>query len=364
MNVQIRQVAHRLVPVLVALVIFGVVLQLIGYDGLEVLESLLQGAVGSAGAATQSLRWSLPLIIMGVGTALSFRAGYFNVGGLGQFYLGAIGATLVSTNAEGWPPVVAIAASVVVAVLLGAAWSLVPGALRVFVGADEVITTIMANFIAQFLLLYLVTGPMKDLASPQAASTAPVPAALRISDSGGVSVVTLAITVLVVVGAWLLVRRTSYGVLSGIAGRNAVVLRWQGVGIARVGLATFALSGGLAGLAGALEILGPTGRLVSGLSPQIGNTAMLIALVGGMAVLGSLVAALFFGGLTAASLFLPIAVQIPASAIVVLNGFIAVLVTARTALRRRRRPAAAPPSGTVRGEALDPTARAIKEDAS
>ncbi|MCS5734363.1 ABC transporter permease [Herbiconiux daphne] len=344
MNPYVAVALRRLAPIVLALVLFAVLLQLIGYQGIEVLQDIFKGSVGTPNALVQTLRWTIPLVIIGLGAVVSFRSGFFNVGGLGQFYLGAIGATSVATAMPDGPPAVVVTLAVLAGIALGAVWSIVPGILRIVFGADEVITTIMANFVAQYLLLYLLAGPMMDRSSDtaQGAASAPIADDLRISTSNGLSPVTLGVTVAVIVIIWLLLARTSFGVLSGIAGRNGVMLRWQGVKVGRIGLVAFGLSGGLAGLAGALEIMGPSGKLVTGLSPQVGNNAMLVALVAGLAVFGSVAAALFFGALTAASLFLPVAAQLPASAIVVLNGFIAMLVTAQLRLphwaTRRRRP--------------------------
>lgn len=346
-------ILRRVAPIVAAVAIFVLVLQIAGFAGGDVVGAILKGSVGTPNALLQSLRWSIPLIIMGLGAVVSFRAGFFNVGGLGQFYLGAIGATAVAVGVPAdVPSWIAIPLAIAAGALLGMIWSLIPGILRVFFGADEVVTTIMANFIAQYLLLYLVSGPMMDRSSAtaQGAASAPVPEAFRISASNGISPVTIGILVLVVAGVAFLVLRTPFGVLSGIAGRNSAMLQWQGVKVRRIGLQSFALTGALAGLAGAMEILGPTGKLMQGISPQVGNNAMLVALVAGLAVTGTVVAAWFFGMLTAASLFLPIAVSLPASAIVVLNGIIAILVTAQVKLparwRRRATPSTAREEGT------------------
>ncbi|MDQ1130319.1 ABC transporter permease [Microbacterium sp. SORGH_AS_0888] len=350
MNGATLTVLRRVAPIVAAVAIFVVVLQIAGFAGGDVVGAIVKGSVGTPNALLQSLRWSIPLIIMGLGAVVSFRAGFFNVGGLGQFYLGAIGATAVAVGIPAAVPSwVAIPCAIAAGALMGMIWSLIPGILRVFFGADEVVTTIMANFIAQYLLLYLVSGPLMDRSSAtaQGAASPPIPEAFRISTSNGISPVTIGILVVVIAGVAFLILRTSFGVLSGIAGRNSAMLQWQGVKVRRIGLQAFALSGALAGLAGAMEILGPTGKLMQGISPQVGNNAMLVALVAGLSVAGTVFAAWFFAMLTAASLFLPIAVSLPASAIVVLNGIIAILVTAQVKLPRRwrrRRVAAAVPA--------------------
>jgi simple sugar transport system permease protein len=128
---------------------------------------------------------------------------------------------------------------------------------------------------------------------------------------------------------WVLVNRTSYGILSSLAGRNPVMAVWQGARLSQLGLSAFLISGALAGLAGSIELLGPNGRIVSHFQPTHGFTAVLIALVAGLSILGTAVVSLFFGGLAAASLYLPVIVGLPAAAIEVINASIALLITAR-----------------------------------
>ncbi|WP_159500256.1 ABC transporter permease [Microbacterium sp. 18062] len=344
MNRSIETVLRRLAPIVAAFAIFVIALQLTGFAGTDVIGAIIRGSVGTPNALLQSVRWSFPLMLVGLAALVSFRAGYFNVGGLGQFYLGAIAATAVSTSLPDAPPFVTIPLSLLAGIAAGALWSGFPGFLRVRYGADEVVTTIMANFIAQLLLAYLVSGPMMDRSSAtaQGAASPPVPEQFRISSSTGISPITIGLVVVAVVIIAFVINRTSFGILSGIAGRNGLMLAWQGIRVNRIGIQSFLISGGLAGLAGSMEILGPTGKLVTGISPQIGNNAILVALVAGLAVSGAIVSAFFFGALTAASLFLPVAVQLPASAIVVLNGIIAILVTAHVKLPALRRAVPSP----------------------
>ena len=136
--------------------------------------------------------------------------------------------------------------------------------------------------------------------------------------------------ILVGVLMWILVNRTAFGVLSSLAGRNPIMVVWQGARLSRLGIAGFVLGGALAGLAGTIEVLGPNGRLVSGFLPAHGFTAILIALVASLSITGTGIVALFFGGLAAASLYLPVLAGLPAAAIDIINAAIALFITART----------------------------------
>lgn len=322
--------------ILIALTLCGVIFAFAGYSVPLMFQSIAEGAFLRPGAWEQSLRWALPLFITAVGVGISFRAGYFNIGAQGQFYVGAIFAAFVGEWLAGAPAALVIPACLVAGVLGGALWGLWPGLLRLKSGTDEVITTLMGNFIAALLLVYVTSGPLKDPSgSGQQSSSRPLDAAYRISDSLGLSAPILGIAVAVGVVMWLLVNRTGFGVLAGLSGRNPTMVRWQGAKMWRLGLSSFVISGGLAGLAGAIELLGPNGRLASGFLPAHGFTAVLIALVAGLSVVGTALVALFFGGLASAALYLPIMAGLPAAAIDIVNAAITLFITAKSGLLDR-----------------------------
>jgi ABC-type uncharacterized transport system permease subunit len=332
MKAKLLAVGRALAFVMVALALCGVIFEFAGYSAPEMFESIADGAFLKPGAWQGSLRWAAPLFITACGVAISFRSGYFNVGAQGQFYIGAIATTFVVDFMNGYPAVVVIPLCFIAGVGGGALWALWPGLLRVRSGADEVITTLMGNFIAGLVLIYVTGGILKDPSGTgQVMASRPVAPAYRISTEIGLSPTIVTAAVLVGVLMWILVNRTAFGVLAGLAGRNPTMIVWQGARMSRLGLAGFVLGGALAGLAGAIEILGPNGRLVSGFLPTHGFTAILIALVAGLSISGAAIVSLFFGGLAAASLYLPVLVGLPAAAIDIINAAIALFITARAA---------------------------------
>lgn len=336
MRAQFAALARALVFILVALVVCGIIFEFAGYSAFDMFTSILDGAFLRPGGWKQSLRWALPLFITAAGVGLSFRCGFFNIGAQGQFYVGAICATVVATLFNGAPEPVLVPSCFAAGMAGGALWALWPGLLRLNSGTDEVITTLMGNFIAGLLLVYVTTGPLKDPSgSGQQSSSRPLAAAYRISTTTGLSPTIIAIAVLVGLGMWLLVNRTAFGVLAGLAGRNPIMVRWQGAKVWRLGLSSFLISGALAGLSGTIEVFGPNGRLVGGFLPTHGFTAVLIALVANLSVGGEAVAALFFGGLASAALYLPIMAGLPAAAIDIVNAAIALFITARSGLLDR-----------------------------
>ena len=338
MNANLFAAGRAAVFVAVALLVCAAVFQASGYPSANLFGAIVAGAFLSPHAIVHTLRWTIPLFITALGVLVAFRCGYFNIGAQGQFYCGAIAAAFVADALGGAAPVLAIPLVIVAGVAGGALWALWPGLLRVRSGTDEVITTLMGNFIAGLALVYVTSGPLKDAAgSGQVAAARPVAAALRISTSSGVSIALIAIVAVVGVAMWFVVERTAFGVLGSLAGRNPVMVVWQGARSSQIGVTAFLFSGALAGLAGALELLGPSGRLLSGFAPTLGFSAILIALVAGLSVPAAAIVAVFFGGLAAASLYLPVIAGFPAAAIDIINAAITLLITARAWPSRRRR---------------------------
>lgn len=326
-------VARSLIFVAFALILCALVFQFAGYNAPLMLWAVADGAFLRSGAIEQSLRWALPLFITAVGVGISFRAGFFNIGAQGQFYVGAICAAFAAEAFKGGPAFLVIPALIIAGTLGGALWALWPGLLRLRSGTDEVITTLMGNFMAGLLLVYVTSGPLKDPSgSGQQASSRPLDAAYRISDSLGISPTIIAIGAAVGILMWLLVNRTAFGVLASLAGRNGTMVEWQGARLWKLGLSSFIISGALAGLAGTIEFMGPNGRIASGFLPAHGFTAILIALVANLSVVGTAAAAVFFGGLASAALYLPIMAGLPAAAIDIINAAIALFITARSKL--------------------------------
>jgi simple sugar transport system permease protein len=325
---------RKLGSIAFAILLCSLVFQLIGLPARDLLHGIVDGAILGRAAWQDSLRWAMPLFVTACGVVIAFRCGFYNVGAQGQFYAGAIGAAFICAFLPDLPAIIIVPVAIIVAMVSGALWALWPGLLKVLWNADEVITTLMGNFIASLVLAYVTAGILKDPAGTgQVTASRPVSAAYRLSDASGLSPAIFTIVAAVGVGCWILLNRTAFGVLSGLVGRNPTMALWQGLNLKWFGLIGFALSGGLAGLAGSLELLGANGRLVSGFLPSHGFLATLTAIVADLSVGGTVLAALFFGGLSAAALYLPIVAGFPAAAIDCLNAAIAVLVTARSSPR-------------------------------
>ncbi|MEU7749866.1 ABC transporter permease [Nonomuraea sp. NPDC049158] len=320
----VRPVAVVALSLLLAIGVFG----LSGYPVAGIVNGAIEGSVGSAAAWTQTLRWAIPLLIIALGVGITFQAGYFNVGAQGQMYAGAIGALAVGLALRDGPGAIVVPLALATGIALGALWSLVPGFLRTRLGADEVVTSLMMNFIAVLLLEWICVGPLKNRdGSGQAAATDMLPAAFRISDGSGVSPTLLGICAALVAAVVVLHSRTRAGLEIRLVGRNPVMAEWMGIRSSGIGLLVFGLGGATAGLAGAVEVFGPLGSLRAGFSPQMGFMAVIVALVAAFGPVRTVVAALFFGALRAATLYLPVVNDLPLAGLDMLNGMVALWIT-------------------------------------
>jgi general nucleoside transport system permease protein len=323
-----KAAAPRITAVLSGLTILAVILGVSGYPLRKVAAGSLRGAFGAPGAWQSTVRWMIAYVIIGAGVLVTVRAGFLNLGSQGQFYLGTTASVWIGLKWNG-PSVLVIAAALIGGAAAGALWALIPGLFRVLWGTDEVITTLMANFLGVLWLRWVTSGPLQNPnGSGESTSTETIAKRLRISDGTGVSWFTVALALAVVFATWVLVSRTRFGVLSALTGRNQLMAAWQGIDARRAGIISFLVSGATAGLAGAIEVLGPNGRVSSGFAPDIGFTAILVAIIGGLSLLGLLLAALVFGALQAALLYLPIVTDLPPSALNLLRGTVALLITA------------------------------------
>lgn len=284
------------VAIAVAVAFAGGLAAVVGADPATAVVALVVGSVGSTANLTATLLKATPLLLTGVAVMLAFRSGIFNIGAEGQFLVGALAATIVGTAAgpeigRSWAVLAAGAAA-------GAVWATIAAGFRIGRGVNEVITTILLNFVALYLVSYAVDGPLQEAAREYPQSDPLRTGALLLRPIAGSrlhSGVAIALVASVAVGA--LLSRTALGLRLRASGLSAPAARLAGFPVTRDLTLAFALSGALAGLAGAIEVAGVTGRLYERLSPGYGYTAIAIALLGGLRTPGVVAAALFFAAL-------------------------------------------------------------------
>ncbi len=342
------QLGRQLLVIAIALVVGLAILQISGYAPIETYQIMATAAFGTSIGLANTLRWATPLILVGLSVALSFRAGLFNIGAQGQFYVGAFAAIIVGLGLKDGPPWLVVPFGFLAAGLAGLAWALLPGLLRAYYGTNEVISTLMMNFIALQFTNYLVRVPYNEGgATGQVLATATLPDPLRLMTLEPGSELTLAVFVALGMAALAAVytTRTTSGYEGKVLGANPYFAENGGVNVRAAIVTTFLLSGFIAGLAGATEMFGPIGRFIGGLHEDLGFNGVVVSLMGFNNPWGVLLSGLFFGGLQNAAQQMRLLTEVPRAMVTVLQGLVTIAVTAqilRLSLRRQRRAAGQP----------------------
>ena len=319
-------VALALAVLSLSLALLAGVLYVAGYDAGRALLALWRGSLGSTNAfLSATLVRATPLMLAGLGVALAFRAGIWNIGAEGQLLAGAAAATGLSVLLAGAPRVLVLPAVLLAGMVAGTFWASIAEVLRRRRGVLEVISTIMLNFVALHLVGVLVTGPLQEPLGiyPQ---SAPITEAARLPRlvPGTRLHAGFAIAVVIAPVLWWWLRSTAAGFRLRVVGANPDAARMAGrIDAARVAGMAFLVGGGLAGLAGAVEVSGVTFALYESLSPGYGYTAIVVALLGRLDPLGIIPSAILFGALESGALAMQREAGIPS---VVVTAIEAVLV--------------------------------------
>jgi simple sugar transport system permease protein len=310
-----------------------------GFPPGPALGSLWAGAFGSSYAIfSATLLRAVPLITIGLGIALAFRAGALNIGAEGQFYAGAIVAVALGLHLGGWPAPLAVTLVLVAGIAGGVLWAVVPAWLRARFGVMEAISTLLLNFVATSLVSLMVSGPLQESrrAYPQ---SDPIAEAARLPLLGASRLhAGIVVSLVLAVGLWALFRRTRFGFALRAVGANPKAAALVGR-LAPERIVTIALlgSGGFAGLAGAMEVSGVSYALFQNLSPGYGFTAIAVALLARLDPLGVVLAGILFGGLEAGAAAMQRDVGVPSPAVYVVEAAVIVVVLVADRVARRRR---------------------------
>lgn len=314
------RVVSPALAVLTALVFGALFLRLSGFDPLAVYEGMWRGAFGDAYGLSETLVKAIPIALCALGITVAFRMNLWNIGAEGQLYAGAMAATWVALTFPGAPAAVVLPAMTAAGMAAGALWALLSAVPRAWVGANEILTTLMLNYVAVFLSEHLIHGPWKDPASfnfplsPAFSEAARLPAFGDTRIHAGLLLALAAAAALTVA-----LRKTKWGYELRLVGANPAVATYAGIGIARHILVAMAAGGALAGLAGMTEVSAITGRLQYGLSPGYGYSAIIVAWLAKLSPAGILVMSFLFGGLLVGGYAVQV-IGVPAAAVNMLQG--------------------------------------------
>jgi len=309
-----------LVALVLSILSAAALIALAGKSPLVGFLAILDGAFGSLHQVGVALNRATPYLISGVGVAICFRAGVINLGAEGQIALGGAGAAAAALLVPGAPSLVAIVVALAGGAVAGALWAGIAAAIHLGRGVHEVLATLLLNFVALLLVQQLLAGPLGQvgagfLQSPLAPRAAFLPKLGGLDAHIGIAIAVVA----AMAGSWLL-WRTPFGFALRVAGASRLAAAYAGFSLVKLTFGAMLLAGALAGLAGAIEVLGVQHRLIEGFSLGFGFKAVTVALLGATEPIAIVPAALFIGFLETGSLAMQRQIGVPTALITVIEG--------------------------------------------
>jgi ABC-type uncharacterized transport system permease subunit len=322
--------------VLVALVISAVVLLILRVNPLTAYGAMFRGAFGSSSGWYQSLVKATPLLLVGLGICIAFKASVINIGGEGQIIMGALAGTVVAFSMPEAPGIILVPVCMAAGFLAGAFWGFIPGYLKARYKVNEILSTIMMNHIALQFMNFLLSGPLMD---PEARSAGTFLAqTARLPENSWLSRIVpqtlmhsgVYVALLMAIVVYVFLWRTTIGFEIRAVGLNPQASLYSAINVRVNQALSMTLAGGLAGLAGIIEILGVHRRILEGFTGGFGFTGIVAALLGSLHPLGLIPASILFGGLLVGANTMQRAVQVPSALIQAILGLVVLFVSGST----------------------------------
>jgi general nucleoside transport system permease protein len=307
-----------------------------GVSPLRAYAALLRGAFGSRNALAETAVTAIPLVLAGLGTSIAYRGRLVSIGAEGQILMGAVGAAFVGLYLGPLPPAAGIPLALLAGFLMGAFWGALVAAAKLKFGASELITSLMLNYVALQILSWLIAGPWKDPHGTLAFTALITPGArLPVVLPGTRLHAGIIVAAAAAVGLWYLLRHTVFGYQLDVTGGNMKAAEYAGIRVKRLLFVTMLLSGGLSGLAGFAELSGIHHRLLEGLSPGFGYTAIAIAMLGRTDPVRVVAAGVLFAALSVGGDGMQADSRVPVPLIMVLQGLVLLFVLGSEYVRVR-----------------------------
>jgi len=312
-----------IVSFILALVFNALLLLLFGIDPIQAYSVMLKGSLGSQYALTETIVKAIPLMLTGLGVSIAFHMHFWNIGAEGQLAMGGIAAAFAALFLQEYIPAgLMLPVMVLLGILAGAIWGLIPAALKSTIGVNEILTTLMMNYIAILTVEFLYLGPWRDPQGYGFPGTAKFPESAWLPALTGRIHYGLVFALIGAVLLWLILKFTKLGYEIRLIGENPKAARYSGVNIGRNIVIVMLLSGGLAGLAGMAEVSGISRRLYTGLTVGYGYTAIIIAWLANLNPWGVIIVSFMMGALLIGGDQLQVAMQTPAAVAEILQGAI------------------------------------------
>lgn len=319
---------------LLALIIGIFMLKSLGKNPLDAYQALFEGAFGSQRAMIQTVIKATPLLLVGIGVCIAFRGGVVNIGGEGQIIMGALASAAVALYLPIPSRLIMIPLCLLTAMAAGAVWGGIPGFLKARMGVNEILTTVMMNSIAVYFSNFLLRGPMIDPheieMGTRAAQTAQMPEytwLTRLAPPTQLNTGTI-LAVILAFFAFVLLWRTTIGYRIRAVGFNSAASKYAGIKVPIYQAMAMILSGAFSGLAGGIELFGVQHRVLENISANYGFNGIVTALFGNLHPIGTIPAAVLFGGLMVGGNKMQRSVQVHSAFIDTLLGLVVLFVVA------------------------------------
>jgi len=294
------------------------------------LSTLLYQGFGTKGGITGTLQMTIPLLIIGVGLTVPFTAKFWNIGAQGQFILGEIFATWIGLElVRVLPPILDMFVAVIFGFIGGALWAIPPTIMKLYRGANEIITTLMMNFVAVYLLLWLVSGPMEGAQAKlvYAPASAPIPPNYMLPIIPGTTISSgIIIAVIIAVFFYWFLRYTDFGYELKLIGQSEDAASYSGVRIKRNIILSMIISGGISGMAGMVMVYGITQTLIpqffSDVSTSFGYVGIAVAMVASLNPIAVIFASIFLGGILNGAYVMEAIYSVPIDVVISIYGIV------------------------------------------
>jgi ABC-type uncharacterized transport system permease subunit len=327
------------VALIAAMLVSAILIKLANASPIEAFVNLMKGAFGNKRAFLETMVKATPLILTGLSTVIAFRGKIWSIGQEGQFFLGAIGGYWAYRIFQGLPAVALVPIIVLAAILAGAIGGMIAGLLKAYFNVDEIISTVMGNYIIIYLLSFLLSadGPWREPGSYYL-QTAPIsanayfPILIRNSRLHMGFLIAIACSMLV----YLILNHTPFGYQLRAYGSNPRAAKFKGININKILIVTMFISGALSGLAGTGELFGVQYRLRPDLSPGYGYTGIIVAMLAGLNPIGVIPAAILFGAIINGSAQMRIATGVPTALTSAIQAIVLLFLLSAQVLSRFR----------------------------
>lgn len=343
-----RKVGTPVLSLLLAIAVGSIIMWISGYDPMAAFAALYKGSFGSPKAFGDTLLRATPLMFTGLAVAYGFRSGLFNIGAEGQLFLGGLAAAWLGVALGGLPWFVNIPTLLLAAMAAGAAWAFIPAILKARIGAHEVITTMMFTYIGRYIVSWLVVGPLKAPGQIPQTNAIALPSQLpRIQSlfndatlnalpflKLGRAHMGIFVALIAAVVVWLVLKYTTLGFEARAVGFNQWAAETGGVSIQWTIVKSLCISGALAGLAGAVEVMGVHYRLFDQFSSGFGFTGIAVALLAKNNPLAIVLSAVLFGAMSAGAGTMQLEADVPQKIILIIQALVIFFVAAESIFTR------------------------------